>query len=96
MHVSFILQVCSIFTVSFSVLMCLVCPSLCEDTPLSEEVSEAFEDAAAELQGSEVKLAVVDVTNEQDLVKELNVTDPPAIRLYLSGDKHNPVDCPGT
>nr|XP_020469977.1 protein disulfide-isomerase-like [Monopterus albus] len=65
--------------------------------PLSGEgyrVSAAFEGAAAELQGSEVKLAVVDVTKEKDLAKELNATGPPAIRLYLSGDKHNPVPCP--
>ncbi|XP_035516610.1 protein disulfide-isomerase [Morone saxatilis] len=65
--------------------------------PLSGEghrVSAAFEGAAAELQGSEVKLAVVDVTQEKDLVKELNATGLPAIRLYLSGDKHNPVPCP--
>ncbi|XP_044047541.1 protein disulfide-isomerase [Siniperca chuatsi] len=65
--------------------------------PLSGEgyrVSAAFEGAAAELQGSEVKLAVVDVTKEKDLAKELNATGLPTIRLYLSGDKHNPVPCP--
>lgn len=66
-------------------------------TPLTAEghrVSAAFEGAAAELQGSEVKLAVVDVTKEKDLAKELNVTGQPTIRLYLSGDKYNPVACP--
>ncbi|KAM9363326.1 protein disulfide-isomerase [Symphorus nematophorus] len=65
--------------------------------PLSGEghrIAAAFDDAAAELQGSEVKLAVVDVTKEKDLAKELNATGLPSIRLYLSGDKHNPVDCP--
>nr|XP_046273840.1 protein disulfide-isomerase [Scatophagus argus] len=65
--------------------------------PLSGEgqrVSAAFEGAAAKLQGSEVKMAAVDVTKEKDLVKELNVTDLPTIRLYLSGDKHSHVDCP--
>ncbi|XP_074521146.1 protein disulfide-isomerase [Halichoeres trimaculatus] len=56
-------------------------------------VSEAFERAAEELQGSEVKLAVIDVTKEKDLAKELNATDH-TIRLYLAGDKHNPVTCP--
>ncbi|KAK2817263.1 hypothetical protein Q5P01_025454 [Channa striata] len=64
--------------------------------PLSGEghrVSAAFEGAAAELQGSEVKLAAVDVTKEKELAKELNATDA-TIRLYLSGDKHNPVPCP--
>ncbi len=71
---------------------------MCVDVPLSEEglrVSAAFEGAAAELQGSEVKLAVVDVTKEQNLAKELNATGLSTIKLYLSGDKHNPVDCPG-
>ncbi|XP_028265209.1 protein disulfide-isomerase [Parambassis ranga] len=57
-------------------------------------VSAVFESAAAELQGSEVKLAVVDVTKEKDLAKELNATDHSMIRLYLSGDKHNPAPCP--
>ncbi|XP_054460673.1 protein disulfide-isomerase [Anoplopoma fimbria] len=65
--------------------------------PLSGEghrISAAFEGAVAELQGSEVKLAVVDVTKEKDLAKDLNMTGLATIRLYLSGDKHNPVTCP--
>ncbi|KAM9315345.1 protein disulfide-isomerase [Pholidichthys leucotaenia] len=57
-------------------------------------VSVAFEGAAAKLQGSEVKLGVIDVAEEKDLAKELNATGHPTIRLYLSGDKHNPVTCP--
>uniref|UniRef100_A0A3Q1HZN7 Thioredoxin domain-containing protein n=1 Tax=Anabas testudineus TaxID=64144 RepID=A0A3Q1HZN7_ANATE len=66
-------------------------------TPLSgdgDRVTAAFEGAAAELKGSEVKLAVVDVTKEKDLAKQLSATGPPTVRLYLSGDKHNPVPCP--
>ncbi|XP_032396457.1 protein disulfide-isomerase [Etheostoma spectabile] len=65
--------------------------------PLSGEghrISAVFEDAAAELQGSEVKLAMVDVAKEKDLAKELNVTGLATIRLFLSGDKNNPVPCP--
>ncbi|XP_076585302.1 protein disulfide-isomerase [Chaetodon auriga] len=65
--------------------------------PLSgqgHQVLAAFEGAAAELQGSEVKLAVIDVTKEKDLAKELNATGQPEIKLYLSGDKLNPVECP--
>lgn len=72
--------------------------STCADAPLSGEghrVSAAFEGAAAELQRSEVKLAVVDVAKEKDLAKELNATGLPAIRLYLSGDRRNPAVCPG-
>ncbi|XP_022061161.2 protein disulfide-isomerase [Acanthochromis polyacanthus] len=57
-------------------------------------VTAAFEGAAAELQGSEVKLATVDVTKEKELAKDLSATDQHTIRLYLSGDKHNPVTCP--
>lgn len=75
-----------------------VCISTRVDAPLSAEagrVSAAFRGAAAELQGSEVKLAAVDVSDEKDLAKQLNATGPPAIRLYLSGDKHKPVPCPG-
>ncbi|XP_008404393.1 protein disulfide-isomerase isoform X2 [Poecilia reticulata] len=44
-------------------------------TPLTSEghrVAAAFEAAAAELQGSEVKLAVIDVTKEKELVKKLH------------------------
>ncbi|XP_041839595.1 protein disulfide-isomerase [Melanotaenia boesemani] len=60
----------------------------------AQRVSAAFEGAAEKLQGSEVKLAVVDVTSQKDLTKELNATGHPTIRLYLSGDKYNPVACP--
>lgn len=71
---------------------------MCADAPLSGEaqrVSAAFEGAAAKLQESEVKLGVVDVSQEKDLAKSLNATVPPTIRLYLDGDKQKPVPCPG-
>ncbi|XP_053711088.1 protein disulfide-isomerase isoform X2 [Synchiropus splendidus] len=57
-------------------------------------VMQVFESTVAQLQGSEVKLATVDVTEEKELAKELNATRPPSIRLYLSGDKHKPIPCP--
>uniref|UniRef100_A0A3B5AUE4 Protein disulfide-isomerase-like n=1 Tax=Stegastes partitus TaxID=144197 RepID=A0A3B5AUE4_9TELE len=41
-----------------------------------------------------VKLATVDVTKEKELAKELDAADQHTIRLYLSGDKLNPVSCP--
>lgn len=75
-----------------------MCVSLCADAPLSGQghrVSGAFEGAAAELQGTEVKPAVVDAAKEEDLAKELNVTALSEIRLYVAGDKHSPVVCPG-
>uniref|UniRef100_A0A4W4FMV1 protein disulfide-isomerase n=2 Tax=Electrophorus electricus TaxID=8005 RepID=A0A4W4FMV1_ELEEL len=43
---------------------------------------------------SSVNLGQVDVSKEKDLAKELNVTSVPSLRLYLSGDKYNPVNCP--
>lgn len=58
------------------------------------QVSEAFQEAAAQLQGSEVTFARVDTVKEKDLAKDLNATHPPFIRLYLFGDEHNPVPCP--
>lgn len=73
--------------------------SLClTDTPLTSEgqrVAAAFEAAGAELQGSEVKLAVIDVTKEKELAKKLNVSSQPTIRLYLAGDINSPASCPG-
>ncbi|XP_038162077.1 protein disulfide-isomerase-like [Cyprinodon tularosa] len=66
-------------------------------TPLTSEgqrVAAAFEAAGAELQGSEVKLAVIDVTKEKELAKKLNVSSQPTIRLYLAGDINSPASCP--
>lgn len=54
----------------------------------------AFRDAAEKLRGSEVKLAVLDVTEEKELAKALNATGRPEVRLYLSGDRHEAVECP--
>ncbi|XP_066516145.1 protein disulfide-isomerase [Hoplias malabaricus] len=55
-----------------------------------------FGKAANELKEaeSEVKLGGVDVTKQKELSKALNVTAVPSLRLYLSGDKYNPVYCP--
>ncbi|MCI4393654.1 hypothetical protein PGIGA_G00160080 [Pangasianodon gigas] len=55
-----------------------------------------FAKAASELKEtkSSVKLGKIDVSKEKDLAKFLNVTTVPSLRLYLSGDKYNPVQCP--
>ncbi|XP_024115554.1 protein disulfide-isomerase [Oryzias melastigma] len=66
-------------------------------TPFTKEahrVSAAFKDAAEALKGSEVKLGLVDVSQEKDLVKELDGTSHPMVRLYIYGDIDNPVPCP--
>uniref|UniRef100_A0A8C1LSE9 Zgc:136472 n=1 Tax=Cyprinus carpio TaxID=7962 RepID=A0A8C1LSE9_CYPCA len=46
---------------------------------------------------SDVRLGGVDVKKEKDLAQEisLNVTIIPSLQLFLSGDKNNPVYCPG-
>ncbi|XP_019718148.1 protein disulfide-isomerase [Hippocampus comes] len=65
--------------------------------PLSADgrhLSEVFQEAAGELQDSDIKLATVDVTKDKELAKELNATGPPNIRLYLFGEKLNFVSCP--
>ncbi|XP_062866716.1 protein disulfide-isomerase [Trichomycterus rosablanca] len=55
-----------------------------------------FAKAASDLKEAEpdVKLGKVDVSKEKELSKLLNVTMVPSLRLYLSGDKYNPVYCP--
>ncbi|KAG7315758.1 hypothetical protein KOW79_020624 [Hemibagrus wyckioides] len=55
-----------------------------------------FAKAASELKEtkSSVKLGKIDVSKEKDLAKVLNVTTVPSLRLYISGDKYNPVQCP--
>ncbi|XP_072513805.1 protein disulfide-isomerase [Salminus brasiliensis] len=55
-----------------------------------------FAKAAGELKeaDSDVKLGGLDVTKHKDLAKTLNVTTVPSLRLYLSGDKYDPVHCP--
>ncbi|KAL1005253.1 hypothetical protein UPYG_G00056690 [Umbra pygmaea] len=60
----------------------------------SQRLDLAFREAAEQLIGLEVKLGVVDVSKETKLAKELNATTPPPLRLYLSGDRNNPVHCP--
>ncbi|XP_060755472.1 protein disulfide-isomerase [Neoarius graeffei] len=55
-----------------------------------------FAKAASELKEtkSSIKLGKIDVSKEKDLAKFLNVTTVPSLRLYLAGDKYNPVQCP--
>lgn len=73
--------------------------TLCVDSAVTladHRVSEAFNDAVSELQGSEVTAAVVDVSQEKELVAELGASGHASIRLYLDGDRNSPVVCPGT
>ncbi|XP_030636775.1 protein disulfide-isomerase [Chanos chanos] len=67
--------------------------------PLSRESVGSileFSKAASELQreNSPIRLGSVDMSKEKELVRELNVTTVPSLRLYLSGDTSNPIYCP--
>lgn len=73
---------------------------LAVDAPLSGQSLGSileFREAAVALKEakSDVRLGGVDVKKEKGLFASLNVTTIPSIRLYLSGDKSNPVYCPG-
>ncbi|KAJ8363932.1 hypothetical protein SKAU_G00127630 [Synaphobranchus kaupii] len=62
----------------------------------SQSLSIEFTKAAEQLKAESFKvhLGVIDVSSEKDLAKELNVTGFASLRLYISGDKQNPVICP--
>ncbi|KAL4624491.1 protein disulfide-isomerase-like [Arapaima gigas] len=62
----------------------------------SQSLSLEFVKAAAQLkaESSKIRLAVVDVSKEKDLIKELNMTGIPSLIFYVTGDKWNPVICP--
>uniref|UniRef100_A0A8C9WKQ6 protein disulfide-isomerase n=1 Tax=Scleropages formosus TaxID=113540 RepID=A0A8C9WKQ6_SCLFO len=67
--------------------------------PLSGEshsLSLEFVKAAAQLkaESSKIRLGVVDVSKEKDLIKDLNMTGTPSLRFYMAGDKWNPIICP--
>lgn len=63
-------------------------------TLADHRVSEAFSGAVSELQGSEVTAAMVDVSQEKELAKELGASGHASIRLYLDGDRNSPEVCP--
>ncbi|TRY77669.1 hypothetical protein DNTS_017952 [Danionella cerebrum] len=69
------------------------------DAPLSGQslgsILEFREAAGALKEGrSDVRLGKVDLRKEKELAESLNVTTVPSMRLYLSGDKSNPIHCP--
>uniref|UniRef100_A0A8C9RLE3 protein disulfide-isomerase n=1 Tax=Scleropages formosus TaxID=113540 RepID=A0A8C9RLE3_SCLFO len=56
-------------------------------------LSLEFVKAAAQLkaESSKIRLGVVDVSKEKDLIKDLNMTGTPSLRFYMAGDKWNPI-----
>ncbi|XP_023670835.1 protein disulfide-isomerase [Paramormyrops kingsleyae] len=65
-------------------------------TPDFHRLMMEFTKAAAQLktEASKIRLGSVDVSQEKELAKELNVTASPFLRFYVSGDKQNPIICP--
>ncbi|KPP72121.1 hypothetical protein Z043_108909, partial [Scleropages formosus] len=61
-----------------------------------ESLSLEFVKAAAQLkaESSKIRLGVLDVSKEKDLIKDLNMTGTPSLRFYMAGDKWNPIICP--
>ncbi|XP_053326756.1 protein disulfide-isomerase-like protein of the testis [Spea bombifrons] len=63
----------------------------------SQTVKEAFSIAAGQLmkESSDVRFGQVDITQEKDLGKEFKITEFPTMKLFVGGDRKNPVDCKG-
>lgn len=66
-------------------------------TPDFHRLMMEFTKAAAQLktEASKIRLGSVDVSQEKELAEELNMTASPFLRFYVSGDKQNPIICPG-
>lgn len=87
-----------VFATRSKLLQLLLVPAV--DAPLSGQSLGSileFREAAGALKEAEsdVRLGGVDVKKEKDLAASLNVTIIPSLQLFLSGDKNNPVYCPG-
>lgn len=87
-----------VFATRSKLLQLLLVPAV--DAPLSGQSLGSileFREAAGALKEAEsdVRLGGVNVKKEKDLAASLNVTTIPSLRLYLSGNKNNPVHCPG-
>ncbi|XP_059510022.1 protein disulfide-isomerase-like isoform X2 [Stegostoma tigrinum] len=55
-----------------------------------------FEKAAVQLKSEkQVKLSKVDVSTEKDLAKEFGIQDYPVLKLFIRGERKNPLNCTG-
>ncbi|XP_077306129.1 protein disulfide-isomerase-like protein of the testis [Lithobates pipiens] len=63
----------------------------------SQTVKEEFSIAAGQLrkEQSEVKFGQVDITQEKELGKEFKIHDFPTFKLFINGEKNQPIDCKG-
>ncbi|XP_030067917.1 protein disulfide-isomerase-like protein of the testis [Microcaecilia unicolor] len=63
----------------------------------SQTISEEFSKAAGQLieRSSEIRFGKVDITAEKDLGKEFNIQEFPTLKLFVNGDRKNPIDCKG-
>ncbi|KAM4631795.1 protein disulfide-isomerase-like protein of the testis [Discoglossus pictus] len=63
----------------------------------SQAVAEEFSVAATQLkkESSDVRFGQVDLTHEKDLMKEFKIKEFPTMKLFVDGDRANPIDCKG-
>ncbi|KAM8960470.1 protein disulfide-isomerase-like protein of the testis [Pelodytes ibericus] len=63
----------------------------------SQTVKEEFSIAAGQFkqESSEVRFGQVDITQEKDLGKEFKIKEFPTMKLFVDGDRKNPIDCRG-
>ncbi|KAM5152561.1 protein disulfide-isomerase-like protein of the testis [Mantella aurantiaca] len=63
----------------------------------SQTVKEEFSIAAGQLrkEKSEVKFGQVDITQEKNLGKEFKIKEFPTFKLFINGDRKQPIDCKG-
>ncbi|XP_072275162.1 protein disulfide-isomerase-like protein of the testis [Pyxicephalus adspersus] len=61
----------------------------------SQAVKEEFSIAAGQLKKakSEVKFGQVDITQEKNLGKEFKIKEFPTFKLFIDGDRKEPIDC---
>ncbi|XP_075687491.1 protein disulfide-isomerase-like protein of the testis [Rhinoderma darwinii] len=63
----------------------------------SQTVKEEFSIAAGQLkeETSGVRFGQVDITEEKDLGKEFKIMEFPTFKLFVNGERKNPIDCKG-
>uniref|UniRef100_A0A8C5WIL7 protein disulfide-isomerase n=1 Tax=Leptobrachium leishanense TaxID=445787 RepID=A0A8C5WIL7_9ANUR len=63
----------------------------------SQTVKEEFSVAATQIktESPDVRFGQVDITQEKELGKEFKIKEYPTIKLFVDGDRNNPIDCRG-
>lgn len=82
-------------------LLLLLCLSMCVDAPWCghcQQLEPHYVEAAGKLKKEEpaMRLAKVDGTQEKELVEEFEIAGYPLLKLFINGDRKQPVDYTGT